>query len=230
MDEVIERLRGGLVVSCQAYGGEPMNDAETMTRVAQAVVAGGAVAVRAQGPGHLRRMRAELDVPLVGLWKDGHDDVFITPTLEHAAAVAEAGAEVVALDGTDRCRPDGLDLAETIRRLRERHPVLVMADVSTFEEGVLAAEAGADLVGTTLSGYTAYTVKTPGPDLDLVERLAGALSVPIVAEGRYHTPDQAAEALERGAHCVVVGTAITHPATITSWFAAALETGDRRAT
>ena len=220
--DLLERLRGGLVVSCQAYGTEPMNDAETMTRVARSVVTGGAVAVRAQGIGHLRQMRAELDVPLIGLWKDGHEDVFITPTLAHATAVADTGAEVVALDGTSRPRPDGLDLAETIRRLREHRHVLVMADVSTVEEGVLAAEAGADLVGTTLSGYTSYTVKTAGPDLELVERLAAAISVPVVAEGRIHTPADAAAALQRGAHCVVVGTAITHPSTITSWFASAV--------
>jgi len=225
---VVERLRGALVVSCQAYGDEPMNDAETMTKVAQAVVAGGAVAVRAQGLAHLRHMRPVLDVPLIGLWKVGSDGVFITPTLEHAVAVADTGAEVVALDGTDRARPDGLDLATTVRRLKQQRDVLVMADVSTFAEGVLAAEAGADLVGTTLSGYTPYTVRTEGPDLELVGRLATELDVPVVAEGRVHTPGDAAAALRQGAHCVVVGTAITHPTSITSWFADAVRTGEGR--
>lgn len=218
MDDLIERLRGGLVVSCQAYGDEPMNTADTMTRVAQAVVVGGAIAVRAQGISHIEAMRACLRVPVIGLWKDGKEGVFITPTLTHAVAVAAAGAEVVALDGTGRPRPDGLSLAETIAGLREHHDVLVMADVSTFEEGVAAAEAGADLIGTTLSGYTDYTPKLDGPDLDLVSRLSAALDVPVVAEGRIHTPAQAAEALERGAHAVVVGTAITHPTSITRWF------------
>lgn len=224
MIDVLERLRGGLVVSCQAYGDEPMNTADTMSRVAQAVVAGGAVAVRAQGIDHIEAMLAGLGVPVIGLWKDGKEGVFITPTLAHAVAVAAAGAEVVALDGTSRRRPDGLSLAETIAGLREHHDVLVMADVSTFEEGIAAAEAGADLVGTTLSGYTDYTPKLAGPDLDLVARLAGALDVPVVAEGRIHTPAQAAEALARGAHAVVVGTAITHPTSITRWFADAVAT------
>lgn len=222
MNDVLRRLRGGLVVSCQAYGDEPMNTPETMTRVAQAVVAGGAVAVRAQGIAHIRAMRASLDVPVIGLWKDGKEGVFITPTLAHALAVAATGAEVVALDGTSRPRPDGISFAETVAGLRERHNVLVMADVSTFDEGVAAAEAGADLIGTTLSGYTDYTPKLAGPDLDLVERLSSSLEVPVVAEGRIHTPAQAAEALERGAFSVVVGTAITHPTSITKWFLDAL--------
>lgn len=225
MNEILHRLRGGLVVSCQAYGDEPMNDAETMTKVALSVVTGGAVAVRAQGISHLERMRPQLEVPLIGLWKDGADGVFITPTLQHAIAVAETGSDVVALDGTGRPRPDGLTLAETIRELRARHDVLVMADVSTFEEGVDAVAVGADLVGTTLSGYTPYTVKTAGPDLELVERLAAELDVPVIAEGRIHTPAAAAEAMARGAHCVVVGTAITHPASITAWFADAVVGG-----
>lgn len=221
---LIETLRGGLVVSAQAYGEEPMNDAATMTKVAQAVVAGGAVAVRAQGPDHLRAMREVLDVPLIGLWKVGKEGVFITPTLEHAITVAETGAEIVALDGTDRERPDGLTLSETVRRLRAEHDVLVMADCSTYAEGVLAAEAGVDLVGTTLSGYTPYTVKTDGPDLELVARLSGDLDLPVVAEGRIHTPAHAAAAIAAGAHCVVVGTGITHPTSITGWFAAAVAT------
>ncbi|MGN0062658.1 MAG: N-acetylmannosamine-6-phosphate 2-epimerase [Nocardioides sp.] len=222
MNDLLERLRGGLVVSCQAYGDEPMNDAATMTKVAQAVVAGGAVAVRAQGISHLESMREVLDVPLIGLWKDGKDGVFITPTLEHALAVARTGAEVVALDGTTRPRPDGLTFAETVRGLTAQHDVLVMADVSTYEEGLLAAEAGADLVGTTLSGYTGYTEKGDGPDLDLVARLSAALDVPVVAEGRVHRPADAAAAVAAGAHCVVVGTGITHPTSITTWFADAV--------
>ena len=97
-----------------------------------------------------------------------------------------------------------------------------MADCSTLDEGIAAAAAGADLVGTTLSGYTAYTSKQPGPDLDLVARLATAVDVPVVAEGRIHTPAQAAQALRAGAWAVVVGTAITHPSTITGWFASAM--------
>lgn len=219
---IVDALRGGLVVSCQAYPGEPMRTPDTMCRVAQAAARGGAVGIRAQGLDDITAIRAAVDLPLIGLWKDGEDDVFITPTLEHALAVVRAGAHVVAIDGTDRPRPDGLTLARTIAALHEQTGALVMADCSTFDEGVAAAAAGADLVGTTLAGYTAYTTKGEGPDLALVGELARTLDVPVVAEGRIHTPAQAAAAMRAGAHAVVVGTAITHPTTITGWFAAAV--------
>jgi N-acylglucosamine-6-phosphate 2-epimerase len=219
----IEALRGRLVVSCQAYPGEPMRDPDTMRRVAEAVARGGAAGIRAQGLEDIAAIRAAVDLPLIGLWKDGDDEVFITPTIEHALAVARAGADVVALDGTSRPRPDGHTLGQTIAAVHERTDALVMADCSTLEEGHKAARLGADLVGTTLAGYTAYTKQGTGPDLDLVARLAAATDVPVVAEGRIHNPQQAAAALRAGAFTVVVGTAITHPTTITSWFAAAVE-------
>ncbi|GGQ11614.1 N-acetylmannosamine-6-phosphate 2-epimerase [Streptosporangium pseudovulgare] len=222
MNPVLAALRGRLVVSCQAYPGEPMRDPDTMCRVALAVAAGGAAGIRAQGLDDLRRIRAALDLPLIGLWKDGDGEVFITPTLDHAVAVAETGADIVALDATRRPRPDGRTLAETVRAVHERTGRLVMADVSTYEEGVAAADAGADVVGTTLAGYTPYSRTGPGPDLDLVARLSRDLPVPVIAEGRVHTVDQAAEAVRAGAHAVVVGTAITHPTSITRWFETAV--------
>lgn len=220
--DLVEALRGGLVVSCQAYPGEPLRTPDVMCRMAQAARDGGAAGIRAQGIDDIAAIRNALDLPLIGLWKDGDDEVFITPTLEHALAVADAGAHVVALDGTLRPRPDGLSLAETVAAVHERTDVLVMADCSTLEEGLAAVEAGADIVGTTLSGYTAYTVRGEGPDLALVRALSDRTRVPVVAEGRISTPAQAAEAIRSGAHAVVVGTAITHPTTITGWFAAAL--------
>ncbi|MFD4371136.1 N-acetylmannosamine-6-phosphate 2-epimerase [Streptomyces sp. NPDC058486] len=225
-DTALDRLRGALIVSCQAYPGEPMRDPDTMRRVALAARDGGAAGIRAQGLDDLRAIRGALDLPLIGLWKDGAEGVYITPTARHALAVLEAGADVVALDATDRPRPDGRPLAESIDAVHAAGG-LVMADVSTYEEGVRAAELGAHLVGTTLSGYTpaTYGRKAAGPDLDLVERLARTLDVPVVAEGRIHTPAQAALALERGAYAVVVGTAITHPTTLTGWFASALADG-----
>ncbi|MFE5792826.1 N-acetylmannosamine-6-phosphate 2-epimerase [Streptomyces sp. NPDC056503] len=223
---VLDRLRGALIVSCQAYPGEPMRDPDTMRRVALAARDGGAAGIRAQGLEDVRAIRGALGLPLIGLWKDGAEGVYITPTARHALAVLEAGADVVAVDATDRPRPDGRPVAASIDAVRAAGG-LVMADVSTYEEGVRAAALGADLVGTTLSGYTpaTYGRKAAGPDLDLVERLAGALDVPVVAEGRIHSPAQAAHALERGAYAVVVGTAITHPTTLTGWFAAAVAAG-----
>lgn len=219
MSDVLQAIRGRLIVSCQAYPGEPMNTPATMRAVALAVVDGGAAGVRVQGIQDIVAIRAAVGLPLIGLWKDGHDGVFITPTLDHALAVAEAGADIVALDGTQRPRPDGRTLAETVAAVHDRTGKLVMADCSTYDEGLAAADAGADVVGTTLSGYTPYTTKGDGPDLDLVARLAETLDRPVLAEGRIHTPDQAAQAVAAGAWSVVVGTAITHPTTITRWFA-----------
>ena len=219
-----DTLRSSLIVSCQAYPGEPMRDPRTTAQVAQSAVIGGAAAVRVQGIGDILAVRSAVEVPVIGLWKDGHDGVFITPTLHHALACANAGAHIVALDGTRRPRPDGLTLAETIDGVHRQSAALVMADCGSAADAVAAAEAGADIIGTTLAGYTGERPRTDGPDLELLRELAG-LDLggrPIIAEGRIHTPAQGRAALDAGAFAVVVGTAITHPATITGWFADAL--------
>lgn len=220
---MIESFYRRLIVSCQAYPGEPLRDPRAMALVAQSVVRGGAVAVRAQGLDDIRAIHASVSVPQIGLWKVDTGGVFITPTLEHALAVVEAGAEIVAIDGTQRERPDGLTLAQTITAIHQRTRALVMADAGSLNDGVAAQSAGADIVGTTLSGYTGERPKVEGPDLELVSELAEALFVPVLAEGRIRTPEQAREALDRGAYSVVVGTAITHPASIVSWFASRIE-------
>lgn len=212
-------LEGTLVVSCQAYPGEPMRDPRTMAQVAAAVEIGGASAVRAQGLDDIRAVKAAVHVPVVGIWKDGAEGVFITPTLAHAVAVAEAGADIIALDGTQRPRPDGLTFAETLRRLREVTDAPVMADCDSYESAMAAADAGAEIIGTTLSGYTGVRPKTDGPELELLTQLVPALPEHVVmAEGRVHTLEQARAARATGAFAVVVGTAITHPSSITSWF------------
>jgi len=208
-----------LIVSCQAYPGEPLRHPETMAQMAEAVVAGGAAAVRAQGLDDISVIKRRVPVPLIGLWKQDHGGVFITPTLKHARAVRAAGADVVALDGTRRPRPDGLTLAETIRLLKLDAPTLVMADCGSLADAIAARDGGADIIGTTLAGYTGDRPATSGPDLELIAQIAGQVGdVPVFAEGRVHTPAQARQALDAGAHAVVVGTAITHPTTLTRWF------------
>ncbi|MFD4025520.1 N-acetylmannosamine-6-phosphate 2-epimerase [Streptomyces sp. NPDC058576] len=214
-------LAGSLIVSCQALPGEPLHGADIMARMARAAVAGGAAAVRINGPDDIAAVRQAVTVPLIGLWKDGDEGVYITPTLGHAQRVADAGADLVALDATGRPRRDGLSLATTIEALH-RLGIGVLADVSTHEEGLAAAAAGADAVATTLSGYTAGSTQPDGPDFALVASLAAALDVPLIAEGRIATPAEAARALALGAHAVVVGGAITRPTAITERFAAAL--------
>lgn len=220
---MIDSLRGGLIVSCQAYPGDPLRDPRAMSLIAMSAAAGGAAGKRAQGVEDITLIRELVALPLIGLLKVGEGDVFITPTLAHAIAVAEAGADIVAIDGTRRDRPDGLTLAETIRAIHETTGALVMADTGSLEDGQSAQDAGADIVGTTLAGYTGARPRTIGPDLELISEMATALSVPVFAEGRIRTPAQASEALDRGAYAVVVGTAITHPTSITAWYVDALK-------
>ena len=217
--EILDRLRGGLIASAQAYPGEPMRDPRTMDEVAQACVAGGAVGIRAQGLADLALITQHVDVPVIGLWKDGHDGVFITPTLTHAVAVAATGCQIVAMDATRRPRPDGRTFAQTVAGLKEAFPSgLVMADCGCLEDAQAAQDGGTDMLGTTLAGYTGDRPKTDGPDIELVDQVAAIAQVPLIVEGRVHTPEQARTVMEHGAFAVVVGTAITHPTTITSWF------------
>ncbi|MBP0457638.1 N-acetylmannosamine-6-phosphate 2-epimerase [Streptomyces montanisoli] len=214
-------LRGGLVVSCQARAGLPLHGPHHMTAMARAAVDGGAVGIRAEGTDDVRAIRTAVELPVIGLWKTDDPGVFITPTPAHAIAVAEAGADIVAADATARPRPDGGDFAGTVAAVH-RLGRLVMADVATVEEGLAAQEAGADMVSTTLSGYTDGGTPPLDPDIGLVARLAGRLTVPVFAEGRIHSPAQARAALDAGAWAVVVGTAITAPQWITAQFAGAL--------
>ncbi|SDR81596.1 N-acylglucosamine-6-phosphate 2-epimerase [Paraoerskovia marina] len=219
---VLDALRGRLVVSCQARDGEPLHGPLHMRAMALSALAGGASGLRLEGPDDVAAVRAVTTVPVIGLWKIGSEGAYITPTMESVRAVASAGADVVAVDGTGRARPDGSTLADVVREMHQIG-VLVMADVASVDQGVAAQEAGADLVGSTLSGYVGDDAPPVGPDLPLVGALASALSVPVVAEGRISTPEHAREALALGATTVVVGGAITRPAAITERFVAALD-------
>ncbi|CAL9387562.1 putative N-acetylmannosamine-6-phosphate 2-epimerase [Streptomyces sp. Tu 3180] len=216
-----DTLKGRLIVSCQAPPGDPMRHTGTLVRMTLAARAGGAAAVRVNDPEVVAATVAAVDLPVIGLWKDGGGGVLITPTVRHALALVEAGAAVVAADATARPRPDGSTFAQLVEAVHAAG-ALVMADVSTFDEGREAAARGADFVGTTLSGYVPGSPRRSAPDLALVADLAAAVSVPVIAEGRIATPEQAAEALAVGAHSVVVGTAITAPTALTRAFAAGL--------
>jgi N-acylglucosamine-6-phosphate 2-epimerase len=218
---IASALEGRLIVSCQAPPGDPMRHTGTLVRLALAAQAGGAAAIRANEPEVVAAVRAEVDLPVIGLWKDGDTGVYITPTVRHALALTEAGATIVAADATGRPRPDGSTFAELVTAVHAAG-ALVMADVAVLAEGVEAAALGADLVSTTLSGYVPGSPVQEGPDLDLVQALAAAIDVPVVAEGRIATPGQAAQALARGAHSVVVGTAITAPTALTGHFVKSL--------
>jgi N-acylglucosamine-6-phosphate 2-epimerase len=218
---LLNQLRGGLIVSCQARQGTALHGPAHMSAMARAATDGGAVGIRAEGLDDVRAIRDAVQLPLIGLWKTDNPGVFITPTAEHAVAVAETGADIVATDATTRTRPDGKTVAATIDAIH-RHGALAMADIATIDDALAAEQAGADLIGTTLSGYTNDSPAQPGPDLELVAALTKRVDAPVVAEGRVHTPTQARQALDAGAWTVVVGTAITAPTWITAQFADAL--------
>lgn len=224
-EDWLPTLRGKLVVSCQALPGEPLFGSEIMARMAVAAHRGGAVAIRANSPGDVRAIHNAVPLPVIGLFKDQIPgfEIYITPTLDHAWQIAAAGAEIISIDATNRPRPEGLSLVEMIRRIKEKTGCHILADISTIDEALAAEESGADLVASTMSGYTSYSPQIEGPDLDLVEKMAKKLTIPCLAEGRYAYPDQVVEAIQRGAYAVIVGGAITRPMEITTRFVQALE-------
>src|SRR5215831_6088112 len=218
--QALASLRHRLVVSCQAPRGHPMRSPSVIARIAASVMAAGAAGVRIDSPEHISEVKRTVDATVIGLWKADGDGVYITPTIEHARAVVEAGADIVAIDGTGRPRPDDRDLAAVVRMLHDEFGAVVLADVGTVAEGIAAALCGADAVATTLAGLTGEPPLEDGPALDTVAALAASLDVPVIAEGGITSPAQAREALEAGAWCVVVGKAITSPDWITARYVA----------
>ncbi len=211
-----------LAVSCQARADNPLHGPAFMAAMAQAAEQGGALALRVNGPADIAAIRAVSRLPIIGILKrwDDRFPVYITPDFASAEAIAVAGADIIALDATDRPR-DGQPLDRLIARIRDELGKPVFADCATLEDGVRAAALGASYIATTLSGYTPETEarKALGPDIALIEALAKAVSVPIIAEGRFEQPEQLELAFAAGAHAVVVGTAITNPREITRRFA-----------
>ena len=215
--------RGAFVVSCQARADNPLHGARFMAAMARAAEQGGARGFRVNGADDIRAVRAVSALPIIGIVKrvTAGVPVTITPDIADAVIAAEAGADIIAIDATPRAR-DGLSLAELIPAIKARTRCALMADIATLDDGLAAANFGADAVATTLAGHTLETAhrRALGPDLDLVSALVARLSIPIIAEGLYETPAQVAEAFLRGAHAVVVGTAITNPREITRRFVA----------
>jgi len=223
---VLDELCGGLIVSCQAEGDDPFNKPDYVALFARAAEMGGAVGIRAREPENIRAIRAAVKLPIIGLTKGAFPDgsVLITPGFDDVAAVVSAGADIIAVDATNRTRPNGFRSPEFIARVKESWNVPVMADCSTLQEAVDAEEAGADLVGTTLSGYTPYTkaASEDEPDWDLLAEMVANLPVPVILEGRVSTPAHAARAIDMGAFAVVVGTVITRPRVMVGKFAEAV--------
>lgn len=223
MTSAVDRVRGRLVVSCQAPDGSPFRGPELMAQLAVAAVAGGAGAIRARGADDVRAIKAVVDVPVIGLIKRYLTDtpVYITPTFEDARQLVAAGADLVAVDATLRVRPERVPAADLIGRIAAELGVGVVADVDGVRAGRIAAEAGAAAVASTLAGYTREARRDRAPDLALVRRLVDAVGCPVIAEGRYATPRQVARAFDAGAHAVVVGEAITDVVALTRRMVAA---------
>ena len=221
MNPVLQSLRGKLIVSCQANPDSPLRDSFIISRLALAAVKGGAAALRIQGFEDVQAVRAVTDLPVIGLTKTDRDDtdVYITPSSAEAVKLAQLGCEIVALDATLRPRPE--PLREMFQAIHDAG-ALVMADISTLAEAQNAYALGADIVGTTLAGYTPASRPLHTPDWELMDELREA-GLPFIAEGRLNSPAEAAQAMSHGAFAVVVGSAITRPDVVTGWFTDALK-------
>ncbi|MGL5414502.1 MAG: N-acetylmannosamine-6-phosphate 2-epimerase [Clostridium sp.] len=219
MNMMLDKVKGGLIVSCQALENEPLHSSYIMGRMAIAALEGGASGIRAQGKEDILEIKKNVDLPIVGIVKRNYDDseIYITPTKTEVLELLSTGCEMIALDCTNRKRPFNENVKDLIGLIHENGK-LVMADISTYEEGMQAYENGVDCISTTLSGYTSYSRQESGVDFELIKRLSKDLDIPIIAEGRVHTTEALKKVYECGAFSAVVGGAITRPQEITKRF------------
>ncbi len=220
--DILEKIRGEIVVSSQAAPDEPLYKEDCMLAMMQSVVNGGAGALRVAGARDVRNAKKHFSIPVIGLTKpeklpeNWKSIVYITPSLKEIKELIEAGADIIAFDATLRDRKNSLD--EMISEIHKTNK-LAMADISTLEEGINAAKLGADIISTTLAGYTEESGDpTDGPDFELLKKLVSSVSKPVILEGRIWEPEEVKKAFELGAHCVVIGSAITRPQLITKRF------------
>lgn len=221
---MLDVIKNNLIVSCQALEDEPLHSPFIMGRMARAAKEGGAVAIRAQGVDDIIEIKRVTNLPVIGIIKRNYKDseVFITPTEKEIKELIETGCEMIALDATNRTRPNNekiKDLLELIHKSKR----LAMADISTYEEGIKAQEMGFDCISTTLSGYTSYSTQSDKVDFKLLEELVKDCSIPVICEGRIYTPEELKEAFDLGAYSVVIGGAITRPQQITERFVKAIK-------
>ncbi len=227
-EELFEQLKGKIIVSCQAVPGEPLyvEEKSIMYLMARAAKQAGTPAIRTSSIRDVIAIKEETGLPVIGLIKIKYEgfESHITPTMKEVDELAAAGSDVIAFDCTAQKRGDGKTIDEFIAEVRKKYPdAILMADISTYEEGINAWRLGVDMVGTTMSGYTAHSPKTDGPDYELVKRLSAEVDIPVIGEGRVHSPEQAVEMLNAGAFAVVVGGAITRPLEIAQRFIKAVE-------
>ena len=222
--DIIDRLKNKVVVSVQAMPSEPLYLEKCMAAMMKSVVKGGAGGLRVAGTRDVKNAKTLFDVPVIGITKPDiipanyKEIVYITPELKDVIALIEAGADIIAFDGTQRPRPNKNSLGEMIKYIHINKRV-AMADIATVEEGIEAAKLGADILSTTLAGYTLESKDSPqGPDFPLLEKLVKSVDVPVFLEGRIWEPGEVGRACSLGAHAVVIGSAITRPQLITKRF------------
>ena len=228
--EILDAIHGKMIISCQAIPGEPLylEDDSVMYLMARAAKRAGTPAIRTSSIRDVAAIKKETGRPVIGLVKINYPgyDSYITPTMKEVDDLVAVGSDVVALDCTLRKRGDGTTINEFIAQIRQKYPdIILMADISNYEEGINAWKCGVDIVGTTMSGYTDYTSKKDEPDYELMTRLAADIDIPVIGEGKIHYPDQAVKALQTGIWSIVVGGAITRPLEIAQRFMKAIDEG-----
>ena len=228
--EILDAIHGKMIVSCQAIPGEPlyMEDDSVMYLMARAAKRAGTPAIRTSSIRDVAAVKKETGLPVIGLVKINYPgyDSYITPTMKEVDDLVAVGSDVVALDCTLRKRGDGTTINEFIAQIKEKYPdIILMADISNYEEGINAWKCSVDIVGTTMSGYTDYTSKKDEPDYELMRRLSADMDIPVIGEGKIHYPEQAVKALQTGVWAIVVGGAITRPMEIAQRFIKAIDEG-----
>lgn len=224
--ETLNKLKGKLVVSCQAREGWAMYGTDIMTAFAMAAQEGGASAIRATGYDNIKAIMDKVDLPMIGINKifnEGYD-VYITPTYESAVEILDLGIQVIAIDATPRLRPNNENFKDIIKSIRENYPdVLIMGEISNIEEARVIMDGSVDIISTTLSGYTSYTTDITSLNLSLIENIVKETDIPVIAEGKIASQEDAVSALKVGAFAVVVGTSITRPEIITKRYVEEIE-------
>jgi len=222
-EEILSDTRHSIIVSCQALPGEPLycEEMSIMPYMAKAAQMAGCKCIRTSSIRDVTEIKKVTGLPVIGLIKRTYEgyEPYITPTMQEIDELVAAESDIVALDCTLRTRGDGTTINEFLAQIREKYPdIVLMADISTYEEGINAWKCGVNLIGTTMSGYTPYSPKVDGPDFELASRLVKDVDIPVIAEGKIHYPDEAKKMLSLGVHAVVVGGAITRPLEIAQRF------------
>lgn len=223
----VDKIKGALVVSCQALQDEPLHSPFIMGRMARAADEGGACGIRANSVEDIEEIKKNTDLPIIGIIKKNYEgsSVYITPTMEEVDRLVEAGVEIIAMHATDEIRPDGSDLEGFFARVKSKYPnQLFMADCSTPEELIKADELGFDFLGTTLVGYTeqSRSLKIDANDFEIIRDLLAKTDKPVIAEGNIDSPEKARRVLDLGCYSVVVGSSITRPQLITKKYVEAI--------